>query len=291
MISDHLFEFWLMPEDWPRDTASHIFLARALDVLGKALFPDSWMGVPDIVSKPPPPLPISMRHADVGVKNRAYDLIQKHRPDRGLAPRGKANARELTQDEWTEARNLLSEQQAAQRASVSRMKGVERALVDGAESGALLTAYRPVKGGQFTDMPTWWWNTEKIANRLCRCQINPSDPFGIGFAGDGFCLIFVERESFGTLIDGLRKDPESSADSHQDNSPLAEVEFYELVSLPGKKQQAVFSAIKSVWSDGRVPRLLSIADIEKKISPIIKLMGDPGGASTDNIRRSLGLKK
>ncbi|WP_161850400.1 hypothetical protein [Bradyrhizobium sp. CCBAU 051011] len=289
-MADHLFGFWLKSNDWPRDTASHIFLARAMDSIGKVLFGENWHGVLDITSELPPSLPISMRHTDISTRNRAYDLLVKHRPDRGLTPRGTSRSRELCEEEWSAARDVVSEQRAAVRPSVDRFKGVEQALLSGAESGKIFTAFRSTDGGQFTDMPAWWWNTEKISNRFLRCQINPRDPFGAGFAGKDYCWIFVTHESLHTYLNGLWKP--TSEVSEPPTPALADPgSYYDLVPLPGKKQQAVFSAIKSVWPDGRVPRLLSIADIEKQINPVVKRLGDPGGASADNIRRALGLKK
>lgn len=43
--------------------------------------------------------------------------------------------------------------------------------------------------------PTEWWNTEGWQNRFTMCQMNPKKPFGIGFAGDDYCWIFLTRES------------------------------------------------------------------------------------------------
>jgi bifunctional non-homologous end joining protein LigD len=38
------FNFWGMQQGWPNDTASHVFLARAVDAIGKSLFPQEWNG-------------------------------------------------------------------------------------------------------------------------------------------------------------------------------------------------------------------------------------------------------
>lgn len=37
-------DFWRDPSRWPRDTASHVFLARAVHEMGKALFSAEWTG-------------------------------------------------------------------------------------------------------------------------------------------------------------------------------------------------------------------------------------------------------
>jgi hypothetical protein len=36
--------FWARASDWPRDAKEFIFLARAVDAIGKAIFPDDWTG-------------------------------------------------------------------------------------------------------------------------------------------------------------------------------------------------------------------------------------------------------
>jgi hypothetical protein len=40
-----------------------------------------------------------------------------------------------------------------------------------------------------------WWNTDRWPVRFTMCQMNPRDPFGIGFAGDNYCWIFLTSES------------------------------------------------------------------------------------------------
>jgi hypothetical protein len=37
-------DFWRDPSRWPRDTASHVFLARAVHEMGKSLFSAEWTG-------------------------------------------------------------------------------------------------------------------------------------------------------------------------------------------------------------------------------------------------------
>ena len=47
---DERTTFWLSPGRWPRDTADFVFLARAVDHIGKVLFEDVWVGTEPSVS-------------------------------------------------------------------------------------------------------------------------------------------------------------------------------------------------------------------------------------------------
>jgi hypothetical protein len=109
----------------------------------------------------------------------------------------------LTEQEWEAALDVVRERQAEERPRVNRFIGVQQAIVSGAESARLLTAFRSIDGGLFTDIPAWWWNTEKLENRFSRCQINPTDPFSSGFAGKGFCYVYVLRDSLSIFLSTL----------------------------------------------------------------------------------------
>jgi hypothetical protein len=286
MTADDIFEFWAVPDKWPIDSSSHVFLARAINEIGQTLFPDDWRPFFDIIQDMTDPLPERLWRAQPRDHDRAFDLLRRHRPDLGLEPK----RRKLTGIEWELARAIISDLNKRERPAVERFNKVKLDIISGAQAKKLVTAVRPTRGGQIAEAPSWWWNSEHISNRFKRCELNPNDPFGSGFAGNGFCLIFVTRESLKAYLN------ECSQPKSEIAEPVPAVlpdhgNYYDLVSLPGKKQQAVLSAIKTVWPDGKIPRLLSIADIENQINPVVKRMGDPGGASADNIRRALGLKK
>ena len=52
-------EFWAERFRWPGDTAEYVFLARAVDRVGKHLFGDYWRGDEPIIKAPPsPPRPM-----------------------------------------------------------------------------------------------------------------------------------------------------------------------------------------------------------------------------------------
>lgn len=200
-------------------------------------------------------------------------------------------AAKLSEDDWEQAKLAVWDVNREREPAIARFRRVCDEVVGAAESGRLITATRPIRGGDFFPIPASDWNIDDPSRRFFFCQINPLFPFSSGVAGDHFCWIFVTRESLQGLLAELRKPDQAPVENHQDATLLEGVEFYDLVPLPGKKQQVVFRALKEAWKDGRVPKLLTIAQIQDRIDPIVKRMGDRGGASADNIRRALGLKK
>lgn len=44
-LDEDILEFWGDRDEWPRDRAPYIFLARVVDLLGKARFEDNWLGL------------------------------------------------------------------------------------------------------------------------------------------------------------------------------------------------------------------------------------------------------
>lgn len=284
--------FWLQGS-WPRDSSTHVFLAGAIDAIGKAMYGQEWRGSLDVGLQLEPALPLWDMDGSFPETFRAHALLAKHRPELGRKPfKGAVHGvKELSGEEWQAAREVVKQLNKDKLAGVKRFGTVRQTIIRHAEAGTLHTASRPIPGGQYTPIPAWWWNSENLHPRFEMCQINPQDPFGNGFAGQGYCWIFVTRESLERLIAGLKDHQPNPEGNQQAESPLPDVEFYDLVPLPGKKQQVVFRALKEAWKDGRIPKLLTIAQIQDRIDPIVKRMGDRGGASADNIRRALGLKK
>jgi hypothetical protein len=80
---------------------------------------------------------------------------------------------------------------------------VQGQIIQFAEEEKLITAIRPVAGGDPVAVHRSFWNSERLTVRFHFCQMNPRDPFGYGVAGDGFCWIFVTRESLEKCVSAL----------------------------------------------------------------------------------------
>lgn len=289
-MSNDQLTFWASTDAWPRDTSTHSFLARATNQLGEALFGNDWNGPFDVTEK--------LIRAPLSTSDdlEANNVLARYKPELGrkiIRGRGLLDAEELSRDDWRVAQETVRKVNEEKLVAINRFKRVSAEIVNGAESGRLSTATRPLRGGEFSPIPASYWNIDDPSSRFFFCQLNPLFPFGIGVKGDDFCWIFVTRESLESLIARLKNRPQvdPANDRQIDVQIPNDVECYELVSLPGKKQQAVFRALHEAWKDGRIPKLLTISQIQDKIDPIVKRMGDRGGASADNIRRALGLKQ
>jgi hypothetical protein len=190
MTAQNTFE-WCDPDGWPIDTPPYVFLARAVDEVGHTLFSEDWRPGFDITRKLHARLPV-VWHAEPREHDQAYELIRRHRPNLEAF---KGRPRKLTGVEWNLASVIIAELNRQEWPSVERSDKVKRAIISGAQAEKLCTAVRPVRGGQITEAPSWWWNSERISNRFSQCQLNPNDLFGDGVAGDHFSFIFVTRDS------------------------------------------------------------------------------------------------
>jgi hypothetical protein len=141
MSSFWLSSFWAQPNSWPHDPLGYVFLARAVEEIGRSKFEDNWRG-----------------------------------------------------DETTAAAGRIMDADARRKA-IKRLDTVQQEIVRQCEAGTLVCAYRPIEGGSMYAMPREWWSTEKWPQRFIICQLDPSAPFASGFAGEGYCWLFMMRES------------------------------------------------------------------------------------------------
>jgi hypothetical protein len=199
------FDFWFAGKGkhWPRDTSSHVFLGRAVDVIGKSMFGSDWGGPVDIILEYEPTFPWRPGARFPGDANRAHDLLAHHRPEFGRKRLKGSKATELSEEEWRAAEETVAKINKDNAPGIQRFEKVKREVIQQSEAGKLVTAVRPMAGGEFREIPPWWWNSEKIDVRFQMCQLNPGEPFGYGFAGNGFCWIFVIRASLDAYIGSL----------------------------------------------------------------------------------------
>jgi hypothetical protein len=173
------FEFWVIRKDWPGDTASHVFLGNAVNEIGKALFGSDWTGAEPATEL----MPLSNRQRERGC------FGEKVAKDR-----------------------------AAKRPAMERFSRVKATIIRLAETEHLTTALRPKLGGDPVAIHRSLWNSERLSVRFDRCQMNPRDPFGVGVAGDGYCWIFVTRESLRQCLAALAPQLGSAAESLEPES-------------------------------------------------------------------------
>jgi hypothetical protein len=209
------FEFWSSPSSWPADPVGYVFLARAIGMVGRAMYPDEWTGA-EVMA---PVLTLLPRFEHLGLhrndRTRAHDLLRRHRPEIAEVTQTSAyslglHGPTLSAEQWRVAAELSEAEVARVLPARARMDAVKAEIVRRSEAGDLLTYSRPVKGGNVQDLPLSAWRTESLAPRFYQCQINPRDPFGTGIGGEHYCYIFVGKVSLDQALaslSGLAVDP------------------------------------------------------------------------------------
>jgi hypothetical protein len=199
-------EFWARPHLWPRDPRGYVFLARAVDEIGRAMFGQDWTGK-EVTTELVRSLPDQYMASPADASNARDVLLKlpqyaKQLPNPEALPSSLSNlalpARRtgiirpdsFTSKQWSAAQAAIRRQQEELAPAWRRLGAVQLKIVSLCESRELTSAIRHKAGGEMGTIPRAWWNTESWHNRFTRCQLNPKEPFGIGSAGDNYCWIF-----------------------------------------------------------------------------------------------------
>lgn len=211
--------FWKNDTQWPNDSESYLFLARALNRLGKSIFPSSWTGTEFATE--------TFKFADYIWHDPRFanNLLAEHHPNSGRhiihAPqpsnivRGKwgegdptgsaiadmigAIQRDqeldviLSKDEMGVARTIAEKIDAQNEAIVHRAEKAKADFVRLSREGRVATAYRSLGTNIDVPIPPVWWDTEVVEFRFYCGQLNPMLPFGKERVGGAW--IFVSRTS------------------------------------------------------------------------------------------------
>jgi len=214
-------DFWARPHLWPRDPFEYVFLARAVQAIGRARFGDEWTGEEATTELVKLPLALATQEAQ--------------------------------------------RQQEGQRAIIQRLRTVHQEIVAGCESGELVSAIRLKAGGAMKFVRREWWNTEYWLNRFVMCQLNPSKPFDLGFAGDDYHWIFLTKES---LEKYLQRQPFAAVATNIDvhlspymKTMLAVAKRLNITRENQPKLEVVVAELRDCWPGLEAPsdRLLRAA--------------------------------
>ena len=236
------FDFWSASESWPTDPVGYVFLARAFDELGRAMFPDDWTGK-EALAADSKALPF-LDHLGLHRSDRihALRLLRSHRPDlvepvitERASLYGRLSDPVLSTEQWKVAAELSAKEVMQRGPVLQRQQAVVREIVRRCEAGELMSYGRPVKGGNLADLSRATWRTELLAARVTQCQINPSDPFGSGIGGVNYSYIFLGRLSLDKLIGSLSGP---SIDPSAAWIPTAEQTLKDWCALPSVKIEA-----------------------------------------------------
>ena len=167
---------WQTPSQWPRASAEYVFLARAVDAVGRTMFGDDWR-LSDFAGKPEMPLPsyeVAHPPPDQGqagkhreARDRAQRLLSARSPTSlgqsqsvqiGLPSLNRCTpaARPLdytfTREQWAEARALVDESIAAAAPGVARLARVRETVLDAAVMGHIYAFRRAKNNAAWTEM-------------------------------------------------------------------------------------------------------------------------------------------
>lgn len=259
--------FWQEPQLWPSDPTGFVFLARAVQTIGAAMFGEEWTTkevTTDLIRQLP-----NQANAWPAEDTRALLLLNRpvplgahqHAPSdadwatRVIRSAQAASARsQLTEEDWSLAQAEIGRLNQAAQPAIRRLGIVQREIVKCCESGVLASAARPRAGGQMSILATTVWNTEQWHQRFSMCQLNPRKPFDLGFAGDAYCWIFLTSASLDAFLLNLPAANMSAADLPH-LSPYLRVMIAvakKLAITPENqpKKESVVAEIEAAWRDG-----------------------------------------
>jgi hypothetical protein len=229
-------DFWARPDAWPLDPDGYVFLARAVEEIGRAMFGQDWTGK-EVTTEHVRSLP-DQAQGTVGDASYAHDVLMKLPKYSKQLPSAKTvlppslnsvlsrpaglalfQVDSFTTEQWSAAQAAVRRQQKERAPALQRLSQVQLNIVKRCESGELISAIRSRAGGDMREVPRDWWNTESWHNRFTMCQLNPEQPFGIGVAGDNYCWIFFTRES----LDKYLQKVSPPATAGQEKAAVAEL--------------------------------------------------------------------
>ncbi|WP_126114409.1 MULTISPECIES: hypothetical protein [unclassified Bosea (in: a-proteobacteria)] len=219
-------QFWRENADWPRDTATHVFLGRALHLFGKALYPHAWTG-DEPIAAPVIPLPLQ-RQATRRDRLEAHRLLAgdpmyEVKPDdqqfpgslNRLSPGVTVVDYKFTDLEWKMAREIQEATIESRRPSWNRLISAQKAIVEHATFGRLRTVAR--KKGQFGNAPIAAdaWADFNIHQLFGDCTVPHRK-----FASPGTAPIFVLRAD----LEQLTTEGAPDASPARNQSPQVDTE-------------------------------------------------------------------
>ena len=177
----------------------HVFLGEAVRKIGEALFPDEWTGNEPQVSRQP-------------ATANASQVVPTRTIGRRSRPSKQSQADASVDDPaflkmLADARHEFAARYGYNTVALQRLATVQGRIVAEGMAGTLEFATRPLQGGATKPLPAIVWQTEQSrwANQFAFCQINPSDPFGLGIAGSKFEYLFVTSDSLKRLLETMQR--------------------------------------------------------------------------------------
>lgn len=282
-------QFWRDRRGWPVKMPGYVFLAEAVNQIGKSRFPVSWVGDEPWIDVPIP-LPDEQAQASVSDVRRAHALlgltpVEKQLPSLPLPLNAKGRHHPPTRIEplddlqWAEARLISLEKGVAAAEKRSKWEDVLALTSTLFRMGDLHCYLRRVEGGAY-DGPfkPELWNTENTRARFGRCLIDlgrlytqtDHEPHSnirhASYSRQDFRLIFVEERSLALSVEAVAKlDPpdEWIADKAPQADGAGPSEGIESESAPAAQRLAFRKALKALIMGSTQVKTKTKAELEQ----------------------------
>lgn len=219
--------FWRTPRAWPDVMPGFVFLASAVQQIGKARYPVSWAG-DEPWTRVPTPLPEHQPDATHAQVRQAYSLIGRELDEitlPAILPKG-ANKhsipRPLSSDDWAAARLASLEVSVPRAEKAARWHDVMQITCALFRSGGLHCHVREVPGGEYSADPldpAKCWNTEleRVTARFGLCQIDLNNLYGqtayeahnnirlSSYSRQAYRYMFVDDRSLANSLEAIGK--------------------------------------------------------------------------------------
>jgi hypothetical protein len=204
---------------WPNDPPGYVFLARAFNEIGPAIFAEKW-------PKKEKPTETQFTLA------QTLDAPEK-----------------LSVDEL-DASDILHDQESNDTERMHR--AVKDKVVKGCFEGCLVSAVRAKEGGKMKKLEPEMWNAENLDYRFPRCEMSLATPFKKSPFPETH-WIFLERESLDRFLATQLYSPNAISTTDHHMSPylramLAVTESLQITPQHQPKKELVIDEIKRVWS-------------------------------------------
>jgi hypothetical protein len=207
-------KFWQTPNSWPRDAPEYVFLARAFDKIGRAVFPDDWVDATAYeVIYNLPSLPSTSQSATTPQRRYAHRLLESRHPSFGRPRLSKLRVGSSTitsvppfsEKEWRTAYDITCAlHQKSERAKQQYLE-VQHIIAAECEDSKLVVATRSNTDGKMNQCSPTIWNTEpeNWSQRFDKCQLDPVNPMTARDDTKGLEWIFVTEISLDNLLQRL----------------------------------------------------------------------------------------
>jgi hypothetical protein len=254
---EQLFDpsFWEYPADWPRDPPGYVFLARAFDEVGRAAHGERWNYVEPAEPEEPP--------------DDCEDEIWE--------------AYERADEQYERAREQAKVDFQSMRESVARM------IAEQCELGNLVTAVRPKRGGEMTELGRHHWNIDDLRRRFFGCGMSLDHPFADHRVSRNDCWIYVTQASLNHYLARQRSDGGASIQLEADPIPTRATEPLELQSFVQPRAHRRHLAKKGLIElYGPSGPGLGVTETRchQDVDKWVRTHGEPKGVSLATVRRA-----